>query len=144
MSDPLFAPPSLAAIFLVFLLCGLLTFLDEDGCPPALPVALLVVHVLLEAALLLVVVVVVTVEVGVGTEVLVGVVVGDVVVGVGVGVVTLSTSSLSASAPNKHVWGLPGSKSSADGTTIVPSAALSRSVAGVDAARVPRMASTSS
>ena len=83
MSDPLFAPPSLAAIFLV-LLCGLLTFLDEDGCPPALPVALLVVHVL-EAALLLVVVVVVIVEVGVGTEVLVGVVVGDVVVGVGVG-----------------------------------------------------------
>ena len=143
MSDPLFAPPSLAAIFLVFLLCGLLTFLDEDGCPPALPVALLVVHVL-EAALLLVVVVVVIVEVGVGTEVLVGVIVGDVMVGVGVGVVTLSTSSLSASAPNKHVWGLPGSKSSADGTTIVPSAALSRSVAGVDAARVPRMASTSS
>ena len=142
MSDPLFAPPSLAAIFLVFLLCGLLTFLD-DGCPPALPVALLVVHVL-EAALLLVVVVVVTVEVGVGKEVLVGVVVGDVVVGVGVGVALLSTSSLSASAPNKHVWGLPGSKSSADGTTTVPSAALSRSVAGVDAARVPRMASTSS
>ena len=87
MSDPLFAPPSLAAIFLVFLLCGLHTFLEEDGCPPALPVALLVVHVL-EAALLLVVVVVVVVvivEVGVGTEVLVGVVVGDVVVGVGVG-----------------------------------------------------------
>ena len=75
---------------------------------------------------------------------LVGVVVGDVVVGVGVGVALLSTSSLSASAPNKHVWGLPGSKSSADGTTTVPSAALSRSVAGVDAARVPRMASTSS
>ena len=101
MSDPLFAPPSLAAIFLVFLLCGLLTFLDEDGCPPALPVALLVVHVL-EAAILLVVVVVV-VEVRVGT---VGVVVGDVVVGVVVGVTLLSISSLSASGPNKDVWGL--------------------------------------
>ena len=141
MSDPLFAPPSIDAIFLVFLLCGLLTFLDEDGCPPALPVALLVVHVL-EAALLLVVVVVVVelVQVGVGTEVLVGVVVGDVMVGV----TLLSISSLSASAPNKDVWGLPGSKSSADGITTVPSAALSRRVAGVDAGRVPRMASISS
>ena len=140
MSDPLFAPPSIAAIFLVFLLCGLLTFLDEDGCPPALPVALLVVHVL-EAALLLVVVVVVVelVQVGVGTEVLVG-----VVVDVMVGVTLLSISSLSASAPNKDVWGLPGSKSSADGITTVPSAALSRRGAGVDAGRVPRMASISS
>ena len=64
-------------------------------------------------------------------------------VGVVVGVVPLSASSVSASAPNKVVWGLPGSKSSAVGTTTVPSAAFSSSVAGADAARVPRIASIS-
>ena len=65
-------------------------------------------------------------------------------VGVVIGVAPLSASSLSASAPTMVVWGLPGSKLSAVGTTTVPSDAFSSSVAGVDAARVPRMASISS
>ena len=111
------------------------SLIDEDGCPPVLAVELLAVHVL-EAALLLVVVV----EVTVGADVLVGVVVGDVVIGVAL----LFTSSLAASAPSKVVWGLPSSKLFAGGTTTVPLAALSSSIAGVDTVRVPRMVSISS
>ena len=55
-----------------------------------------------------------------------------------------SPVSVSVSVPNKFDWGLSGSKSSTVGSTMVPSAALSSSVAGADAARVPRMASISS
>ena len=48
-----------------------------------------------------------------------------VVVDVVVGVALLFTSSLAAYAPSKVVWGLPGGKSFAGGTTTVPSAAHS-------------------
>ena len=91
----------------------------EDGCPPALAVELLAVHVL-ETALLVVVVV----EVAVGADILVGVVVGDVVV--------------SASAPQQSCLGTAWQF--AGGTTMVSSA----HVAGVDTVRVPRMVSVSS
>ena len=77
MSDiPLFAPASLTAILLVPLLCGLLTFLDEDDWPAAPAVSLLAVLVtallvVLVATLLVVLVatllgVLVVVVVGVG------------------------------------------------------------------------------
>ena len=106
-----------------------------DGCKQALALhSLLAVHIL-EAALLVVVVV----ELAVGADVLVGLVVGDVVVEFAL----LFTSALSTSAPNKVVWGLPGSKSCADCSTMMPLAALISTVAGVDAVQVPKMASIS-
>ena len=76
--DPLFAPASLTAILLVPLLCGLLTFLDENDWPSAPAVSLLAVLVAALVAVLVaaILVVLVVVVVGVGALVLVVVVVG--------------------------------------------------------------------
>ena len=142
MSEPLFAPASLPAILLVLVFCDLFTFLEEDGCSPALALALLAVLLTVVTVVLLAVLPAVLVA-ALLVVLLVALLAGLVVVVGGGGLALLCASSVSVSEPNKFDWGLSGSKSSADGSTTVPSAALSSSVAGVDAARVPRMASIS-